>query len=128
MSGFSHEWLTLGTRPTRLIAPVRPNRKTKHPHVSIDQYITWTGDNGFPYDPWLRVHAKAGGRIIKPCHTAMRIVGAVAEWESWTGMTCPRSGDYVIPGALVPVRIDVAKNEGSYIEPNVWMWHGGVAR
>jgi hypothetical protein len=35
----------------------------------------------------------------------------------------PRDGTYVVPGALVPVEIDRERDEGVYVEPNVWMHH-----
>ena len=54
----------------------------------------------------------------------MVITGTVDEWESWTGLRLPDSGEYVIPGALQPVRIDRDRNEGRYEDPNVWMEHG----
>jgi len=53
----------------------------------------------------------------------MKINGTVADWESWTNMKFPESGTYIVPGALVPVTIDVEKNEGRYVEPNVWIQH-----
>ena len=53
----------------------------------------------------------------------MVITGTVSEWEGWTGMRLPESGDYVVPGALVPVAIDVERDVGTYTEPNVWMSH-----
>ncbi len=106
-----------------LIAPVRPNRKSEDPHVSIDEYICWKNNDGLPYDPWLRVHARLGAKIIKPCYRAMRITGTVSEWESWTKMSFPKTGDYEVPGALVPVQIDVQQDRGVYIEPNVWVVH-----
>ena len=106
-----------------LIAPVRPNRKSENPHVSIDEYICWNGDDGLPYDPWLRVHARLGAKIIKPCYRAMRITGTLSEWEAWTKMKFPKSGDYEVPGALAPVQIDIQANRGLYIEPNVWVVH-----
>jgi hypothetical protein len=106
-----------------LIAPVRPNRKSDYPDMPIDEYIQMRDAGGFPQDPWMRVHARDGARIIKPCLTAMRITGTVAEWEKWTGMSFPHSGDYVVPGALVRVHIDREKDLGTYTEPNVWMWH-----
>lgn len=106
-----------------LIAPVRPNLKAKYPLTSIDDYIHWTDDGGLPIDAWLRVHVRAGGKIIKPCHEAMTIRGTREEWESWTGLKFPQSGPYIIPGALVPMQMDVAKDEGVYIEPNVWTVH-----
>jgi GNAT superfamily N-acetyltransferase len=106
-----------------LVAPVRPNEKSKYPLTSIDDYIIWTTDDGLPFDAWLRVHARIGAKIIKPCREAMTIRGTHAEWEEWTGMTFPQSGRYFIPRALNPIEIDVNKDEGIYIEPNVWMVH-----
>jgi len=108
---------------TPLIAPVRPNRKHEFPRIPISEYIGWTSGDNRPFDPWLRVHYDLGARIVKPCQTAMRIAGTVAEWESWTGLHFPESGEYIIPGALVPIRIDREADRGEYIEPNVWMRH-----
>lgn len=106
-----------------LVAPVRPNQKSKYPLISIDDYITWTNSEGLPFDAWLRVHARAGARVIKPCHESMMIRGTRLEWEEWTGMKFPQSGRYHIPGALNPIEMDIEKDEGVYIEPNVWMVH-----
>jgi GNAT superfamily N-acetyltransferase len=106
-----------------LVAPVRPNQKSRYPLTSIDDYIRWTNDDGLPFDAWLRVHARAGARIVKPCHQAMTIRGTRAEWEAWTGLRFPQSGPYVIPGALNPIDMYIEKDEGRYVEPNVWMVH-----
>jgi GNAT superfamily N-acetyltransferase len=106
-----------------LIAPVRPNQKSRYPLTSIDDYIRWTNDDGLPFDAWLRVHARAGARIVKPCHQAMTIRGTRDEWQDWTGLKFPQSGPYVIPGALNPIEMDIEKDEGEYVEPNVWMVH-----
>jgi hypothetical protein len=106
-----------------LIAPVRPSSKSLYPLTDMENYIKWTTDEGLPFDPWLRVHARQGGRIVKVCPQAMRITGTVAEWESWAKMRFPESGKYVVPGALNPVRIDCAADQGVYIEPNVWTVH-----
>jgi hypothetical protein len=51
----------------------------------------------------------------------MTIAGTRAEWEEWTGLTFPEDGEYVVPGALVPVRFKSGR--GVYVEPNVWMRH-----
>ena len=110
-------------RFNNLVAPVRPNEKSKYPLTSIDDYIRWTNDEGLPFDAWLRVHARMGGKIIRPCHEAMTIRGTRAEWEEWTGLKFPQSGSYTIPGALNPVEMDIQKDEGIYVEPNVWMQH-----
>jgi hypothetical protein len=53
----------------------------------------------------------------------MRIPGTIADWEKWTGMHFPSSGEYIIPGALTPVKMDIEADLGLYIEPNVWMHH-----
>ena len=106
-----------------LIAPVRPNQKSSYPLIKIDDYITWKTEDGLPFDAWLRVHARIGGRIIKACHEAMIIRGSRADWESWTRMKFPQSGEYFIPGALNPIEMNVEKDEGIYVEPNVWVVH-----
>ncbi len=106
----------------RLIIPLRPILKHLYPLTPIDRYITWMrGD--LPFDPWLRVHVRAGARLIKACHRSMTITGSVAQWEEWTQMSFPESGSYVIPRALIPVEIDCEKDEGIYVEPNVWAEH-----
>ncbi|MBU0983375.1 MAG: GNAT family N-acetyltransferase [candidate division Zixibacteria bacterium] len=106
-----------------LIAPVRPNRKCDYPLTPMERYVHWRRDDGLPFDPWMRVHARLGAEVIRPCMRAMYIPGTIADWESWTGMTFPDSGRYVIPKALVPIDIDRDRDQGLYVEPNVWMRH-----
>ena len=53
----------------------------------------------------------------------MYIPGTIRDWESWTGMTFPQSGEYLVPGALQPVHMDVENDRGEYIEPNIWILH-----
>jgi GNAT superfamily N-acetyltransferase len=106
-----------------LVAPVRPSQKSKYPLISIDDYIKWKNGEGLPFDAWLRVHVRAGARIIKPCHQAMTISGTPADWAEWTGMKFPQSGRYVVPGALNPIEMNLDKDEGVYVEPNVWLVH-----
>lgn len=106
-----------------LIIPIRPSEKHKYPLISLDDYVTWKNEQGLPFDPWLRVHVRAGARIIKVCHTSKTIRGTRAEWEQWTGMKFPQSGKYIIPGALNPIEVNNEKVEGVYTEPNVWILH-----
>ncbi len=106
-----------------MVAPVRPNSKSLYPLTPMEQFIRWQREDGLPFDPWLRVHARSGAKIIRVAHKAMRIPGTIAEWEEWTQMRFPESGEYVIPGALNPVTIDRENDRGVYIEPNVWMYH-----
>ncbi len=107
----------------RVIVPVRPSLKSRYPTTSIDRYIQWKEEGGLPFDPWLRVHVRLGGKIVKACHRAMTIAGSVNEWQEWTGIRFPESGRYIVPGALVSVGIDVERDEGIYVEPNVWVVH-----
>jgi GNAT superfamily N-acetyltransferase len=106
-----------------LIAPVRPNLKHRYPLVPMERYITWRRPDGTHVDPWLRTHERVGAPIVKVAPESMRIPGTVAEWEEWAGMSFPESGSYVVPGALVPVEVDRERDEGLYVEPNVWMVH-----
>jgi GNAT superfamily N-acetyltransferase len=107
----------------QLIVPVRPSEKSKYPLINIDDYIKWETDAGLPFDAWLRVHVRLGGRIIKTCHQSKIILGTRAEWEQWTNLRFPQSGEYSIPGALNPIEMNIEKDEGTYVEPNVWMTH-----
>ncbi|MEP7290367.1 MAG: GNAT family N-acetyltransferase [Chloroflexota bacterium] len=106
-----------------LIAPVRPTLKSSYPLTPMERYITWTQDEGAPFDPWLRTHWRAGARIVKVAPRSMIIPGTVAQWQAWTGMKFPESGAYVVPGALNPVTADVEHDLITYVEPNVWMHH-----
>jgi hypothetical protein len=49
--------------------------------------------------------------------------GTVADWEGWTGIKFPETGQYVVPGALQPVEIDRERNVGRYEDPGIWMLH-----
>ena len=106
-----------------LVAPVRPSLKHRDPLTPIERYVQWTRDDGKLLDPWLRVHESAGAKLIRVAPESMRIAGTVAQWEAWTKLVFPESGSYIVPGALVPVEIDRERDEGVYVEPNVWMHH-----
>jgi GNAT superfamily N-acetyltransferase len=106
-----------------LIAPVRPTWKERYPLTPFERYIHWARADGLPFDPWIRLHHRLGAEMLRVAARSLDVRGTVAEWEEWTGMAFPESGDYIVPGALVPVRIDRKRNEGRYVEPNVWMRH-----
>ncbi|MFZ6026220.1 MAG: GNAT family N-acetyltransferase [Chloroflexota bacterium] len=108
---------------SRLVAPVRPSWKCRYPLIPMARYVTWQTADGLPFDPWLRVHARMGARFVKVARRSMQIGGSVAEWERWTEMRFPQSGKYIVPGALNPVTIQIEKDRGVYVEPNVWMVH-----
>lgn len=108
---------------TTLVAPVRPTWKVRYPLTPMERFVAWRHEGDAPFDPWLRTHWRMGARIIKVAPQSMRIVGSIADWEQWANLRFPESGQYIIPGALNPINIDCERNEGLYIEPNVWVQH-----
>jgi GNAT superfamily N-acetyltransferase len=106
-----------------LIAPVRPTLKHRYPLAPMERYVTWRRPDGTHLDPWLRTHERLGAKIVKVAPESQRVAGTVAEWEEWTELALPESGAYVVPEALVPVEINCERDEGVYVEPNVWMVH-----
>ena len=106
-----------------LIAPVRPSWKERYPLAPIERYACWRRPDGLLFDPWMRVHERIGATVLKPEPLSLKITGTIAEWQDWTAMTFPDSGDYWFPGGLTTVHIDRDHDRGSYWEPNVWMRH-----
>jgi GNAT superfamily N-acetyltransferase len=108
-----------GLRP--LVAPVRPSRKDRYPLTPIDRYARWRREDGLPFDPWIRVHARLGGTVLRPEPMSLEITGPLEDWEKWVGMPFPEDGEYVFPGGLAP--LSATRGIGSYWEPNVWILH-----
>lgn len=106
-----------------LIVPVRPSLKSLYPLTPIDKYIGWKNKEGLTFDPWMRIHAALGARVLNICHRSACITASIEQWEQWTGMKFPDDGAYVIKGALSPINIDCASNLGTYVEPNVWVYY-----
>lgn len=106
-----------------LVAPVRPSGKHARPHEPMEEYVARTTAEGLPADPWLRVHVRAGGRIVRVAPTSMRIEATVDQWEQWTGRRLDADGPVVVDGALVPVHVDRDADLVTYVEPNVWVHH-----
>ena len=111
-----------------VLAPVRPTHKHKFPEQPMEAYCVRRNAAGSLYDPWLRVHDELGGHCLGICEAALTVRGTVAEWERWTGQTFNRNGGHVVPGALVPVVIELEADMGSYREPNVWYFHEARGR
>ena len=76
----------------------------------------------------MRIHERLGARVSTALPESLLITGTVAEWESWTGLPFPESGDYVVPDGLALVHIDRDADRGSYWEPNVWMIHPAIGQ
>jgi hypothetical protein len=106
-----------------LLVPVRPTWKARYPLQSIDSYANWRRPDGYLYDPWLRTHERLGAELVKCVDSTYKVKGSIEEWQAWTGMVFPESGEYVIEGALQPITIDVEADVGVYHDPNVWMHH-----
>jgi hypothetical protein len=104
-----------------LVAPVRPSHKDRYPLTPIERYAEWRRDDGLPFDPWIRVHVRMRGRILRAEPRSLHIVAPVESWESWTGMPFPEDGEYVFPAGLAP--LTVSGGQGEYWEPNVWIHH-----
>lgn len=108
---------------THVVAPLRPTWKHRYPTHPMADYATWLDDDGYSIDPWVRLHQRLGASILGPAHRSMVIEGSVAEWQGWTGMRFPATGEYVVPDALGPVMIDVEADRGVYVEENLWVEH-----
>jgi hypothetical protein len=104
-----------------LVAPVRPSRKDRYPLIPIERYARWRREDGLPFDPWLRVHARMGAWILRPQPRSLEITAPASDWEAWTQMAFPDNGEYVFPGGLAPLSVN--EGTGAYWEPNIWMQH-----
>jgi hypothetical protein len=89
----------------------------------MTEYVARVRDDGLPADPWLRVHARLGARIVGVCPLSMTVPGTLKQWREWTGLPFAVSGPVDVPGALTPVHVSVEHDHAVYIEPNVWMHH-----
>ncbi|WP_330288521.1 GNAT family N-acetyltransferase [Streptomyces sp. NBC_00576] len=106
-----------------VVAPVRPSAKHLEPRTPIAEYAYRVREDGLPHDPWLRVHARAGATIVAIAPASMCVAASLEEWRAWTGLPFDSEGEVEVPGALAPVRCDLAHGYGVYVEPNVWMRH-----
>jgi len=104
-----------------VIAPVRPTLKREFPFHSMNDYIQKRSDTGEMYDPWLKVHVKAGGQVTNVCHESVKISASLNKWRDWTKMSLATSGDHIIPEGLAPLKVDIYRGVGIYTEPNVWV-------
>ncbi|MGH2714388.1 MAG: hypothetical protein ACRDM7_10980 [Thermoleophilaceae bacterium] len=86
----------------RLISPIRPTGKQSYPTIPLERYLAWSRPDGLPLDPWLRVQARVGGKLLEVCPDSLVIEASVAEWERWTGLAFPESGSTSSPEATSP--------------------------
>ncbi|ELP64058.1 hypothetical protein ACKI1I_07090 [Streptomyces turgidiscabies] len=107
----------------RVVAPVRPTTKARYPLTPVETFMRWRRADGSALDPWIRTHERLGAEILAAAPVSQTMTGTVAEWEKWTGLALPESGEYVVPDGLGLLRVDIDADEGVYEEPNVWMRH-----
>jgi len=86
---------------------VRPHQKHLRPHTSMREYISEMRADGLPADPWLRIHLRAGGRVVKIAPYSMTIIGSIANWFTWTGATLDQSGEVAVAGGLAPLIVSL---------------------
>jgi GNAT superfamily N-acetyltransferase len=104
-----------------VLAPVRPTLKDRYPLIPIEHYLRWRRADGCHFDPWLRLHERAGGEIAAPAPESLVLEAPVSDWEAWTKMAFPEDGDYIVAGMLAP--LEVRSGVGRHAEPNVWVCH-----
>lgn len=106
-----------------LIAPVRPSLKHLYPLIPMEQYLRWSVPGGGVFDAEVRRHLVGGGRQAPVVEPSITITAPVDQWEAWTGMALPGSGDHIIPGGLAPLQVDREAGTATYLEPAVWIIH-----
>ena len=81
----------------QLLAPVRPSGKHEEPATPMEEYVKRLRPDGFPADPWMRVHARLGAETIEVCPRSMTISGTLDEWRAWTGQPFDVGGWTEVP-------------------------------
>lgn len=107
----------------QIFAPVRPTAKHLEPFTPMADYVARRTAEGLPADPWLRVHVRAGGEVVKIAPQSMVVAANLAEWRRWSGMPLDESGAVAVSGALSPLWVSIAQDHAVYVEPNIWVRH-----
>jgi GNAT superfamily N-acetyltransferase len=106
-----------------LYGPLRPTGKDNEPETPFAEYTARRRADGQPFDPWVRLHVRAGAEIVKVAPRSMIVAGTIAEWAAWTGARFAASGPAIVPGALSPVHVALDQDHAVYVEPNLWVCH-----
>lgn len=106
-----------------VVIAIRPSRKADYPLIPMERYLTWQTPRGEAFDPWVRLHRRAGGEVLGVCPRSMTITGTLREWQEWLQQEIPDSGEYILPGGLAPLVADKEADLGVYVEANVWIRH-----
>jgi hypothetical protein len=65
-----------------LYAPVRPSHKHLEPLTPMQEYVQRVRADSLPSDPWLRVHVRLGGEIVKAAPCSMTVAGTLDAWRN----------------------------------------------
>jgi amino acid adenylation domain-containing protein/non-ribosomal peptide synthase protein (TIGR01720 family) len=111
-----------------VLAPVRPNGKVAAPAVSAAEWSRLRRADGQLVDAWMRVHERAGGKILRADDYSQLVQGTFEEWERWLGVPLNSLPEFapsqvVVERALAPVLLDRARMTAEYVDPCVWMRH-----
>ena len=103
------------------ITPLRMLLKQRYPLIPMEEYVEWEREDGEPFEPWLRIWVRAGAEILHVVHDSIVLEAPIADWEHWTGLELPGSGEYVIEGAHTPITVDRERGTARYSEPHLWI-------
>jgi hypothetical protein len=103
------------------ITPLRMLLKHRYPLIPIEEYVEWQREDGEPFEPWVRIWVRAGAEILRVVHDSIIIDAPIGDWERWTGLELPGSGEHVIEGAQTPVVVDRHRGNARYSEPHLWI-------
>ena len=85
-----------------LVAPVRPTWKDRYPLIPIERYASWKRDDGLPFDPWLRVHARLGAELLEICPGRCGSKGAATTGRHGPGSSFPTTATTSSPVRSCP--------------------------
>jgi amino acid adenylation domain-containing protein len=107
----------------RVALPIRPTGKSEHPEIPFAEWCARRRPDGTAEDAWIRMHERAGGKVLGIEEHSQRVVAPIEEWERWTGRSLRDEAEAHVPGTLGPVRIDHPAGLGIYDEPCLWFDH-----
>lgn len=102
------------------LSPIRPAIKQLYPNYSLETFLSWRMSEGDLIDSWLNFFRKAGATELGIARDAITMEAPLEQWEQWTGITFPATGQFIIPGGHQMLNVDVSRNTGTYSEDHLW--------
>lgn len=106
-----------------VLAPLRPTGKHRYPLTGIAEYASWRRPDGSAFDPWLRTHERMGARVLSTTTSSQVFEATIEQWQDWTGLALPATGDYVVPQGPAVLQVDADAGTGTLREPGIWVQH-----